>query len=129
MALHNHLLLNGYISDPPGPDDESRIKKWLDDLVVEIGMKRVAGPIASYVHAEGNAGMTAGVLIETSHIAMHIWDEDNPARIQFDLYTCSTLPLQSVLKALNEEFGLLHAEFQVIEREHGFRVVVSDILA
>lgn len=126
MPLHNHLLLNGLIADPPGPEDEQNIKDWLEVLVREIDMKKVAGPISCYVKSEGNVGMTAGVLIETSHIAMHIWNEPNPARIQFDLYTCSTLPLQTVLRKLDHSFGLVNYEYQVIERGRGFRVVVSD---
>ena len=27
-------------------------------------------------------------IIETSHIAMHIWDEPKPALMQFDVYSC-----------------------------------------
>ena len=70
--------------------------------------------------------MTAGVLIETSHIAMHIWNEATPAKIQFDLYTCSTLPLQTVLRKLDDTFGLIHYEYQVLERNDGFNVVLSE---
>ena len=126
MPLHNHLLLNGVILDPPGPEDEQNIRDWLEVLVKEIGMKKVAGPISCFVNSEGNVGMTAGVLIETSHIAMHIWNEATPAKIQFDLYTCSTLPLQTVLRKLDDTFGLIHYEYQVLERNDGFNVVLSE---
>ena len=37
----------------------------------------------------GNRGVTAFAIIETSHIAMHIWDEPNPALVQLDVYTCA----------------------------------------
>lgn len=125
-ALHNHLLLNGYIANPPTDRDEDKVGKWLESLVKKIGMKKVAGPVSCYVKADGNAGMTAAVLIETSHIAMHIWDEVSPAKIQFDLYTCSTLPLRTVIDEINNAYGLVSCEYQVIERESGFRVVIAE---
>ena len=124
MILHNHLMLNGDIKHPP--TDEKRIKEWLENLVSKIDMKKVAGPISSYVESDGNRGMTAGVLIETSHIAMHVWDELKPARIQFDLYTCSSLPFKTVIDELNKEFGLLSYEYMVMNRENGFKLVLAE---
>ena len=95
MALHNHLLLNGAASKPP--KDEATTIEWMRKLVESIDMKVIQGPFASYVTKEGNRGLTAVVMIETSHIALHVWDETDPAFIQFDLYTCSTLPIKKVI--------------------------------
>lgn len=127
MPLHNHLLLNGYMNKPPM--DKEAVMKWLEDLVAEIGMKVAAGPIASYVTKEGNRGMTVGCLIETSHIAMHVWDETNPSFVQFDLYTCSTLPVDGVIRNLVDNFGLHNYVHMVLERSEGFNVVSSDTSA
>lgn len=124
MILHNHLMLNGNIKFPP--KDEKKIKQWLENLVSKIEMKKVAGPIASYVESDGNVGMTAGVLIETSHIAMHVWDELDPPRLQFDLYTCSSLPFQTVISELIWEFGLIYYEYMVMNRENGFKIVLAE---
>ena len=96
MALHNHVLINGYTLLPP--TDEKQTIQWMQELVDSIGMKTIQGPFASYVTKEGNRGLTAAVMIETSHIAMHVWDESDPAFMQFDLYTCSTLPVEKVIK-------------------------------
>ena len=98
MALHNHLLVNGYVLLPP--TEEKTTIDWMAQLVQDIDMKVIQGPFASYVTKEGNRGLTAVVMIETSHIAMHVWDEEDPAFLQFDLYTCSTLPVEKVLKNL-----------------------------
>ena len=38
-------------------------------------MKLLAGPYTTYVNEEGNKGMTFVAIIETNHIALHIWDE------------------------------------------------------
>ena len=124
MALHNHLILNARIKRPL--QSEEKIKKWLESLVTAIGMKKVAGPIASYVTSEGNVGMTAGVLIETSHIAMHVWDEETPPKMQFDLYTCSTLPLITIFEMIDNEFEIVSAEYLVMNRDSGYNIVLSE---
>jgi len=124
MALHNHLLVNGYALIPP--TDEDKTISWMKDLVESIDMKIIQGPFASYVTKEGNRGLTAIVMIETSHIAMHVWDEEDPAFVQFDLYTCSTLPVEKVLKNLEDTFGLHNYQSMVLERSSGFKVIVRE---
>ena len=124
MALHNHVLINGYTLLPP--TDEKQTIAWMQQLVDSIGMKTIQGPFASYVTKEGNRGLTAVVMIETSHIAMHVWDEGDPAFMQFDLYTCSTLPVEKVVKNLEDHFGLFNHSVLVLERSEGFKIVAED---
>ena len=124
MALHNHLLVNGYSLIPP--TDEGKTIEWMKNLVESIDMKIIQGPFASYVSKEGNRGLTAIVMIETSHIAMHVWDEEDPAFVQFDLYTCSTLPVDRVLKNLEDTFGLHNYQSMVLERSSGFKVIARE---
>lgn len=121
MALHNQLLING-VSDTP-PTDTIKIKQWLIELVSSINMKIVMGPMSFYVNKEGNKGITAIVGIETSHIALHVWDEPIPALIQFDLYTCSTLPLSIILKKLETDLGLRDYKYIVLERANAFNII------
>ena len=124
MALHNHLLHKGAASKPP--KDEATTSEWMRKLVESIDMKVIQGPFASYVTKEGNRGLTAVVMIETSHIALHVWDETDPAFIQFDLYTCSTLPIKKVIDNLVEVFGLTNYRYKVLERSEGFKTVVEE---
>ncbi len=121
MALHNHLLLNGYTNTPP--TDEAETIEWMRKLVDTIGMKVIQGPYASYVTKEGNRGLTCVVMIDTSHIALHVWDEEEPAFIQFDLYTCGLLPEGIIIDKLREELGLFESSYVVLERSSGFDVV------
>lgn len=121
MALHNHLLLNGYTKTPP--TDEAATIEWMRKLVEKIDMKVIQGPFASYVTKEGNRGLTCVVMIETSHIALHVWDEESPAFIQFDLYTCSTLPAKIVLDDLSDNIGLYDGSYMVLERSSGFKTI------
>jgi len=124
MALHNHVLINGYTLLPP--TDEKQTIVWMQQLVDSIGMKTIQGPFASYVTKEGNRGLTAIVMIETSHIAMHVWDETDPGFIQFDLYTCSTLPVEKIIKNLEDHFGLFNHSVLVLERSDGFKIIPED---
>jgi len=119
--LHKHLLLRGMITD--APTSEEVVIDWLRDFVDRIGMKVVQGPFASMITEEGNRGLTASVMIETSHIAFHIWDEMEPSLIQFDLYTCSELNVNYVLDTLGSFFKFTEYQYMVLDRENGFRVI------
>jgi S-adenosylmethionine/arginine decarboxylase-like enzyme len=121
VLQHKHLLLNATIKTPIKESFEAIA--FLEDLVDSIDMKIVQGPFASYVTAEGNRGVTATVMIETSHIAFHIWDEKEPAEMKFDLYTCGALDASAVLRKVDEKFGLIHADWMVIDREDGFKEI------
>lgn len=126
MALHNHILLNGYVERPP--QDMELTKDWLSQLVNDIDMKIIQGPYASYVDVEGNRGLTATVMIETSHIALHVWDEETPALIQFDVYTCGELPVEKVIESVNNFMGLKNYWYMVMERRNGFNVVETKVV-
>lgn len=115
---HKHILINARITDPL--DTYQQAIDFLDDLVESIGMKKLMGPLASYVSTPGNQGVTAIVGIETSHIAFHIWDEEMPARLQFDLYTCGPLDKDIVINKVKERFGVLSADYRIYDRETGF---------
>ncbi len=78
MPLHNQLLVNGYTNS--ALKSETSAVEWMQSLVDSIDMKTIQGPYASYVTKEGNRGLTCVVMIETSHIALHIWDEPNPEK-------------------------------------------------
>ena len=121
MPLHNQLLVNGYTGS--AIKSEAAAVEWMQSLVDSIDMKTIQGPYASYVTKEGNRGLTCIVMIETSHIALHIWDEPNPSEIQFDLYTCGELPIDKILKKLEEELGLIDYHYMVLERQTGFNIL------
>lgn len=119
MIQHKHLLINATIENPLTSTDDA--KNFLLNLVENIKMKIIQGPFASYVDKEGNRGMTATVMIETSHIAFHIWDERNPALLQFDLYTCGELDLDIVLEVVRDHFDPVNVKYLLLNRESGFK--------
>ena len=95
MPAHKHLIIRAEVNRPI--TSEKEIKKWLRNLVKKIDMKIIKGPYASYVSKEGNRGITGIVMIETSHIAMHVWDETSPALVQCDVYSCAEFSSNEVL--------------------------------
>ena len=115
---HKHILINAEITNPL--DTYQEAIDFLDDLVESIGMKKLMGPLASYVTTPGNQGVTAIVGIETSHIAFHIWDENMPAKLQFDLYTCGPLDKSVVLDKVTKRFGVIGGDYRIFDREFGF---------
>ena len=115
---HKHILINARVNNPMGSYQEAI--DFLNDLVSRVGMKVLMGPHASYVNTPGNQGVTAIVGIETSHIAFHVWDEEMPARLQFDLYTCGSLDKQVVLDMVNDRFGIVTGDYKIFDRETSF---------
>ncbi len=121
MPLHNQLLINGYTHS--ALKSEPTAEEWMQSLVDYIDMKTIKGPYAAYVDVPGNKGLTCTVMIETSHIALHIWDEPYPAAIQLDLYTCGSLEIDKVLSKLEKDLGLFDYHYMVLERSLGFNIV------
>lgn len=112
---HKHLIVRAELNNPPYNVHE--IKEWMKDLVKQIDMNILMGPYAVYSDMVGNQGLTAVTIIETSHIAMHVWDEVEPGLMQLDVYTCSKLNIEDVFKAI-EPFEPVKVEYKYIDREH-----------
>ena len=114
LLEHKHLIVRAELNNPP--KCTSAIDLWMRRLVEQIDMKILMGPYSVYSDMVGNQGLTAVTIIETSHIAMHVWDEVDPALMQLDVYTCSTLNIEDVFKAL-EQFEPVKVEYKYIDRE------------
>ena len=88
-------------------------------LVQDIRMKVLMGPFSVYSDMPGNQGLTSVTIIETSHIAVHVWDEVSPALMQMDVYSCAEFDPQLIFDRLQSDFGLAKLEWKFIDREHG----------
>jgi S-adenosylmethionine/arginine decarboxylase-like enzyme len=114
-VVHKHLIIRAEVGNPL--KEEQLAIDWMNKLVDKIGMKVMMGPFAKYLNVEGNRGLTAVAIIETSHIALHVWDEDNPALAQLDVYTCGPLDPYDVVEALRE-FHPVKIEMKYLDREN-----------
>ena len=117
---HKHLLIRAEVNKPPA--SEEHIIFWLKNLIKKIDMKILAGPYATKVTKTGNAGITGVAIIETSHIIIHTWDENNPALIQLDVYSCKDFKKSDILECL-EEFETVQVDYKYFDRENNFEEI------
>jgi S-adenosylmethionine decarboxylase len=119
MIQHKHLIVRAELDNCP--DNEPWIEEWLINLVDLLGMKILAGPIVARVDdVEGNIGCTGVVIIETSHIAVHFWEETG--LMQLDVYTCGHLDKYVILDELQYMMPT-KVEWKFLDREHGLVIV------
>ena len=85
-------------------------------------MRLLAGPITAYVEDVGNRGVTGVCIISTSHMAVHVWDEPDPAVIQLDVYTCARLDPQLVIRHL-DQFTPTHIDTHYLDRDTELSVI------
>jgi len=121
MALvHKHVIIRAEVLNPP--QDENKASDQVKDLINKIGMKILMGPYAKYCTMVGNRGLTVAAIIETSHVVMHSWDENAPALVQLDVYTCGPFNKSIVFKWL-EQFEPTDIKFKYLDREYGLRTL------
>ena len=111
---HLHLLVKGYVKNPPKTAETLNV--WLSELVSKVDMKVVAGPTSVYVDEPGNEGVTGTITLATSHAAIHVWDADEPAMFQFDIYSCKDYDPNVVLNHIDNNFDLMEAYWSFIDR-------------
>ena len=63
-------------------------------------------------------------IIETSHIALHSWDEEDPGLLQLDVYTCSSLNVADVLDML-DDFEPVEIDYYFIDRETELKLLTK----
>ena len=121
---HKHLIVRSEVNNPP--TSETLIVDWITTLVSHINMKILMGPYSKYLDVPGNRGLTAVTIIETSHIAMHVWDECFPALMQLDIYTCSSLNPVLILESI-QEFEPVKVEYKYLDREHELKELTNGL--
>ena len=114
---HKHLIVRADIGWCPQEEDLNKISDWIRGLIKKIDMKLLAGPYTTYVGEKGNKGMTSIAIIETSHIALHIWDEVSPGLMQLDVYSCADFNPPDVFDKVNELFQTIKMEYKFLDRE------------
>ena len=120
MVVHKHLIIRAEITKMPTDTDWA--EGWIEQLITKIGMKKCGGPISAYVDAVGNKGLTVAAIIETSHIAMHVWDEKDPGLLQLDVYTCGPLDPQVIFNAI-KQFDPVSVQYKYLDRENGLNEI------
>lgn len=121
--VHKHVIIRAEVLNPP--THETTASNQLQTLIDRIGMKVLMGPFAKYVEMKGNRGLTVAAIIETSHVVLHSWDEQDPAMLQLDVYTCGAFDPRTVFEWIEEYYNPVKMEHKYLDREHG--LTMSDL--
>ena len=129
MTLHHkHVLINLEVTKPPRDGEE--VEYFLAFLIKRVNMSiarsdtLAKNPQGYYCDTLGNSGATGTGILETSHTALHTWDEVHPAKFHFDLYSCSDFEVENIL-TLCQCFDIISGSYQVIDRNDEIKLVES----
>jgi S-adenosylmethionine/arginine decarboxylase-like enzyme len=122
MLYHEHFIGRFEVKSPPLKGTGFYLETWMRRLIKSIGMELLNGPHLSYVTDPGNRGWTGVAIIKTSHCALHVWEEPNPAIMQFDCYSCAKLDPEIVISAF-DEFNPSSYQWAFLDRDNGIRWV------
>ena len=121
VLIHKHLIIRAEANRVP--TDEEQLTTWLTEFIDSIGMKILMGPYVKYFTMEGNRGITGIAVIETSHIAIHVWDEPNPALMQIDVYSCAEFDPYRIAEKIKADFDVVKIDYKYLNRETGLKPI------
>ena len=121
IKVHKHLIIRAEANRVP--TDEEQLTEWLREFIDSINMKILMGPYVKYCKMEGNRGITGIAVIETSHIAIHVWDEPNPALMQIDVYSCAEFNVDEIANKIKSDFDVVKLDYKYLNRETGLTVL------
>jgi len=121
IKVHKHLIIRAEANRVP--TDEEQLTEWLKEFIDSINMKILMGPYVKYCKMEGNRGITGIAVIETSHIAIHVWDEPNPALMQIDVYSCAEFDVDEIANKIKSDFDVVKLDYKYLNRETGLTVL------
>ena len=121
IKVHKHLIIRAEANRVP--TDEEQLTEWLREFIDSIHMKILMGPYVKYCKIEGNRGITGIAVIETSHIAIHVWDEPNPALMQIDVYSCAEFDVDEIAEKIKQDFDVVKLDYKYLNRETGLTVL------
>ena len=119
IKVHKHLIIRAEANKVP--TDEEQLTEWLKEFIDYIDMKILMGPYVKYCNVEGNRGITGIAVIETSHIAIHVWDEPNPALMQIDVYSCAEFDVDQIAEKIKADFDVIKLDYKYLNRETGLK--------
>ena len=121
LLIHKHLIVRAEVNNPP--KDVDKLTEWLKDFIASINMKIMLGPYVAYCNNEGNRGITGVAVIETSHIAIHVWDEPVPALMQLDVYSCAEFNPYLIADKLKKDFDVVKLDYKFLNRATGLKPI------
>ena len=121
ILTHKHLIIRAEANKVP--NKEITLLNWLKGFIASINMNILMGPYVKYCDMEGNRGITGIAVIETSHVAIHVWDEPHPALMQIDIYSCSEFDPYKIANKIKEDFDVVKLDYKYLNRETGLKPI------
>lgn len=115
ILKHEHLLVRGELYTPV--KSQPLVETWLKDLIASISMEILVGPFSVYSTMIGNTGITAGAILSTSHVVLHTFEDEDMTVLQLDLYSCSCIDVELVMREITKFFHPYKLEFKFLDRE------------
>lgn len=108
-----HLIIDGVVERMPS---ESEIRTLLSEMPAAIGMHVLDGPhiVKGDPH---NPGWTGFVIIDTSHISIHTFDEGQ--KVSMDAFSCRSFSKDAALAYIKERITFVPESMNVkfVERK------------
>lgn len=115
IRKHSHYIVRARISVPP--NNATTLNDWVKSVVEGVDMNVVAGPLSYYSDMKGNKGFTSVAILDFSHISVHVWDEEVPALLEFDLFSCKAFDTYKVIDMIDKQFGLISYIDMYVDRD------------
>ena len=115
--IGKQLLIDAFDCDLEKINNKKRVRAFLDNLVTEIGMKRLS-KVYAYRAVKGEPdGVTAFVVITTSHISIHTFVPTE--HFWLDVFSCRDFNEKKVLKLVMGEFDVKeeNINYQIVKRK------------
>ena len=118
----------------PLKKDAERIEELVRRIIKDIHMKELASPQVYFVdYPKDNKGLSVIAPIKTSHIALHVWTNPDPAilhtkqskcLLEMDIYTCGSLTLRNVASVLHHltQFKPTYLDLTILNRNTGLSI-------
>ena len=120
---HLHVIISATVRNPPRTVEA--MDTWLLDTVRAVDMKVLMGPFSTRCTTEGNVGVTGVVVIETSHLSCHSWEEADVPFLNVDLYSCKTFDPDVVVELIRQHFNAITVTVMFIDRNNPEAKVIS----
>jgi len=111
MIVHLHTIIDAVVARKAEEIDAEDLRRFLLELVKLLDMQRLFDPIA----IKGKYGFTGIVGIVTSHIAFHFFEQDQS--LHLDVYSCKEYDPESVIKFVDQYWGVQSAAIHLIDRD------------
>lgn len=120
---HEHLIIRAEMNKAfyNLHDDRKLLVSSFEKLIYRLNMNIEIGPHLWYCNDIGNEGWTVFAIINTSHVAIHIWTEEKLA--QFDFYTCGELKFEPIVEFFDELGGTTKLEYKWLDRKHNLTIL------